>query len=102
MPFIAGRPPSFVLVEVCEKGEANAYPCLPTNEVDGARENTNRVRCEVALATFEKYIGGLQGPNASAIVDHVSPHLQDPEPTDERLVNGSSSEMVQVVDVPAK
>ena len=60
------------------------------------------VRVEFVFATWPQCVGRIERLVAAVIIDNISPDLEDPQSTDERLVDGSIRKLLQVVQISAE
>lgn len=97
--WVAPRPSALVIVELREELVPLPDPALPGGQVDGLGQDADGFGCEIPLTPLAEHVGRVEGAGPPAVVDHVTPHLEDPQPADECLVHGPVGQLGQVVDV---
>ena len=87
MSWIAGGPSCFVGVEIGDELEPGSDAGFPAGNVDGPREDTERVRVKVTFAAQAQCVVRIERLVTAVIVDDIAPDLEDPQSTYERLVD---------------
>jgi hypothetical protein len=102
MSRVAGSPACFVGVEIGDELEPGSDAGFPAGNVDGPGKDTERARVEVAFTTWPQCVGRIERLVTAVIIDDISPDLENPQPTYERLVDRSIRELPQVVQISAE
>jgi hypothetical protein len=75
---------------------------LPSRDVDGMGELSQRVGSEIPLSAGLEDVIRVEWSGSPAVVHDIAPDLEHPEPADDVFVDVAAGELIQVVQVPAK